>query len=83
MKKIIILSIGISSLLFTSCRENDDILSSEDVTTLKIIQSKRNIRESKTIETNELNTLLQTTESDNLNLNRDAGTLEAIKPPKL
>ena len=43
MKKTVLFSIGVLSVLFVSCRQNDNILSNEDVTTLKIIQKNRNI----------------------------------------
>ena len=42
MKKTVLFSIGVLSVLFVSCRQNDNILSNEDVTTLKIIQKNRN-----------------------------------------
>lgn len=42
MKKILIISSALIGLVITSCRQNDDILSSEDVATLQIIQKHNN-----------------------------------------
>lgn len=45
MKKIILLSVSALSVLFVSCRQNEDILSNEDIQTLNIIQKNRDLRE--------------------------------------
>ena len=45
MKKIILLSVSAVSVLFVSCRQNEDILSNEDIQTLNIIQKNRDLRE--------------------------------------
>lgn len=42
MKNILIISSALIGLVFTSCRQNDDILSSEDAATLEIIQKQNN-----------------------------------------
>lgn len=39
MKKVTVLTLTLS-LVVLSCRQNDDILSTEDINTLKVIQSK-------------------------------------------
>ena len=45
MKKIVLLSVSALSVLFVSCRQNEDILSNEDIQTLNIIQKNRDLRE--------------------------------------
>ena len=45
MKKIILLSVSALSVLFVSCRQNEDILSNEDIKTLNIIKKNRDLRE--------------------------------------
>ena len=45
MKKIILLSVSALSVLFVSCRQNEDIISNEDIQTLNIIQKNRDLRE--------------------------------------
>ena len=47
MKKIILLSVSALSVLFVSCRQNEDILSNEDIKTLNIIKKNRDLRELK------------------------------------
>ena len=45
MKKIILLSVSALSVLFVSCRQNEDILSNDDIQTLNIIKKNRDLRE--------------------------------------
>ena len=45
MKKVVLLSVSALSVLFVSCRQNEDILSNEDIQTLNIIQKNRDLRE--------------------------------------
>lgn len=45
MKKVVLLSVSALSVLFVSCRQNEDILSNDDVQTLNIIQKNRDLRE--------------------------------------
>lgn len=71
MKKTILFSIGVLSILFVSCRQNDNILSNEDVTTLKIIQKNRNIRDTASVKTFNIDTKSSLSEFD-----------DVVKPPK-
>jgi len=71
MKKIVLFSVGVLSVLFVSCRQNDDILSNEDVTTLKIIQKNRNIRDTASVKTFSIDTQSSLSEFD-----------DVVKPPK-
>ena len=57
--------------LFVSCRQNDNILSNEDVTTLKIIQKNRNIRDTTSVKTFSIDTQSSLSEFD-----------DVVKPPK-
>ena len=45
MKKVVLLSVSALSVLFVSCRQNEDILSNEDIKTLNIIKKNRDLRE--------------------------------------
>ncbi len=71
MKKTVLFSIGVLSVLFVSCRQNDNILSNEDVTTLKIIQKNRNIRDTTSVKTFTIETQSSLSEFD-----------DVVKPPK-
>ena len=71
MKKTVLFSIGVLSVLFASCRQNDNILSNEDVTTLKIIQKNRNIRDTTSVKTFTIETQSSLSEFD-----------DVVKPPK-
>ena len=71
MKKTVLFSIGVLSVLFVSCRQNDNILSNEDVTTLKIIQKNRNIRDTASVKTFSIDTQSSLSEFD-----------DVVKPPK-
>lgn len=71
MKKTVLFSIGVLSILFVSCRQNDNILSNEDVTTLKIIQKNRNIRDTASVKTFSIDTQSSLSEFD-----------DVVKPPK-
>ena len=71
MKKTVLFSIGVLSVLFVSCRQNDNILSNEDVTTLKIIQKNRNIRDTASVKTFTIETQSSLSEFD-----------DVVKPPK-
>lgn len=71
MKKTVLFSIGVLSVLFVSCRQNDNILSNEDVTTLKIIQKNRNIRDTTSVKTFSIDTQSSLSEFD-----------DVVKPPK-
>ncbi len=71
MKKIVLLSVSALSVLFVSCRQNDNILSNEDVTTLKIIQKNRNIRDTASVKTFSIDTQSSLSEFD-----------DVVKPPK-
>ena len=71
MKKTVLFSIGVWSVLFVSCRQNDNILSNEDVTTLKIIQKNRNIRDTASVKTFSIDTQSSLSEFD-----------DVVKPPK-
>lgn len=71
MKKTVLFSIGVLSVLFVSCRQNDNILSNEDVTTLKIIQKNRNIRDTTSVKTFAIETQSSLSEFD-----------DVVKPPK-
>jgi len=71
MKKTILLSIGVLSVLFVSCRQNDNILSNEDIKTLKIIQKNRNIRDTASVKTFSIDTQSSLSEFD-----------DVVKPPK-
>lgn len=71
MKKTILFSIGVLSILFVSCRQNEDILSNEDVTTLKIIQKNRNTRDTLSVKTFKIDTLSRLSEFD-----------DVVRPPK-
>ncbi|MEZ7530649.1 hypothetical protein QO190_10200 [Cloacibacterium sp. Arc13] len=71
MKKTVLFSIGVLSVLFVSCRQNDKILSNEDVTTLKIIQKNRNIRDTASVKTFSIDTQSSLSEFD-----------DVVKPPK-
>ena len=71
MKKSVLFSIGVLSVLFVSCRQNDNILSNEDVTTLKIIQKNRNIRDTASVKTFSIDTQSSLSEFD-----------DVVKPPK-
>ena len=71
MKKTVLFSIGVLSVLFVSCRQNDNILSNEDVTTLKIIQKNRNIRDTASVKTVSIDTQSSLSEFD-----------DVVKPPK-
>ena len=81
MKKIILLSVSALSVLFVSCRQNEDILSNEDIQTLNIIQKNRDLRELNN--KNKKDTLLiktQVLRTDSLStvLSFD----EIVKPPR-
>ena len=81
MKKIILLSVSALSVLFVSCRQNEDILSNEDIQTLNIIQKNRDLRELNN--KNKKDTILiktQVLRTDSLStvLSFD----EIVKPPK-
>ena len=71
MKKTVLFSIGVLSVLFVSCRQNDNILSNEDVTTLKIIQKNRNIRDTASVKTFSIDTQSSLSEFD-----------DVVKPPR-
>ena len=71
MKKTVLFSIGVLSVLFVSCRQNDNILSNEDVTTLKIIQKNRNIRDTASVKTFSIDTQSSLSEFD-----------DVVTPPK-
>ena len=71
MKKTVLFSIGVLSVLFVSCRQNDNILSNEDVTTLKIIQKNRNIRDTASVKTFSIDTQSSLSEFD-----------DVVMPPK-
>lgn len=71
MKKTVLFSIGVLSVLFVSCRQNDNILSNEDVTTLNIIQKNRNIRDTAFVKTFSIDTHSSLSEFD-----------DVVKPPK-
>ena len=71
MKKTVLFSIGVLSVLFVSCRQNDNILSNEDVTTLKVIQKNRNIRDTASVKTFSIDTQSSLSEFD-----------DVVKPPK-
>ena len=71
MKKTVLFSIGVLSVLFVSCRQNDNILSNEDVRTLKIIQKNRNIRDTASVKTFSIDTQSSLSEFD-----------DVVKPPK-
>ena len=71
MKKTVLFSIGVLSVLFVSCRQNDNILSNEDVTTLKIIQKNRNIPQTTPAKTFTIETQSSLSEFD-----------DVVKPPK-
>ena len=71
MKKTVLFSIGVLSVLFVSCRQNDNIWSNEDVTTLKIIQKNRNIRDTASVKTFSIDTQSSLSEFD-----------DVVKPPK-
>ena len=45
MKKVVLLSVSALSVLFVSCRQNEDILSNDDIQTLNIIKKNRDLRE--------------------------------------
>ena len=66
MKKTVLFSIGVLSVLFVSCRQNDNILSNEDVTTLKIIQKNRNIRDTTSVKTFTIETQSSLSEFDDV-----------------
>ena len=66
MKKTVLFSIGVLSVLFVSCRQNDNILSNEDVTTLKIIQKNRNIRDTASVKTFSIDTQSSLSEFDDV-----------------
>ena len=81
MKKIVLLSVSALSVLFVSCRQNEDILSNEDIQTLNIIQKNRDLRELNN--KNKKDTLLiktQVLRTDSLStvLSFD----EIVKPPR-
>ena len=71
MKKTVLFSIGVLSVLFVSCRQNDNILSNEDVTTLKIIKKNINIRDTASVKTFSIDTQSSLSEFD-----------DVVKPPK-
>ena len=71
MKKTVLFSFVVLSVLFVSCRQNDNILSNEDVTTLKIIQKNRNIRDTVSVKTFSIDTQSSLSEFD-----------DVVKPPK-
>ncbi len=81
MKKIILLSVSALSVLFVSCRQNEDILSNEDIQTLNIIQKNRDLRElnNKNIkDTISIKTQVLRTDSLSTVLSFD----EIVKPPR-
>ena len=71
MKKTVLFFFFLLSVLFVSCRQNDNILSNEDVTTLKIIQKNRNIRDTASVKTFSIDTQSSLSEFD-----------DVVKPPK-
>ena len=81
MKKIILLSVSALSVLFVSCRQNEDILSNEDIQTLNIIQKNRDLRElnnKNKKDTISIKTQVLRTDSLSTVLSFD----EIVKPPK-
>lgn len=81
MKKIVLLSVSALSVLFVSCRQNEDILSNEDIQTLNIIQKNRDLRElnNKNIkDTISIKTQVLRTDSLSTVLSFD----EIVKPPR-
>lgn len=81
MKKNILLSAGILSLLILSCRQNEDILSNEDIQTLNIIQKNRKLRDfSNTSKKDTINLKTQTLRTDSLS--NFLSVEEIVKPPR-
>lgn len=81
MKKIILLSVSALSVLFVSCRQNEDILSNEDIQTLNIIQKNRDLRElnnKNKKDTISIKTQVLRTDSLSIVLSFD----EIVKPPR-
>ena len=83
MKKIILLSVSALSVLFVSCRQNEDILSNDDIQTLNIIKKNRDLRELNNKNKNKKDTIsiktqLLRTDSLSTVLSFD----EIVKPPR-
>ena len=83
MKKIVLLSVSALSVLFVSCRQNEDILSNEDIKTLNIIKKNRDLRELNNKNKNKKDTIsiktqLLRTDSLSTVLSFD----EIVKPPR-
>lgn len=83
MKKVVLLSVSVLSVLFVSCRQNEDILSNDDIQTLNIIKKNRDLRELNNKNKNKKDTIsiktqLLRTDSLSTVLSFD----EIVKPPR-
>ncbi len=83
MKKVVLLSVSALSVLFVSCRQNEDILSNDDIQTLNIIKKNRDLRELNNKNKNKKDTIsiktqLLRTDSLSTVLSFD----EIVKPPR-
>ena len=84
MKKTVLFSIGVLSVLFVSCRQQEDVsLSQEDLVNIKLIQKNRNYRKINNITNIKTDTVYRTQ-----TLDMGTGELDVIsevdpnKPPK-
>ena len=83
MKKLVFFSLSFV-LFFISCRQEDELLSNEDATNLKIIQQSRSLRQKNDLIKNIKNdTILSTTRTVEMTLEEMAveGTDGQIIPP--
>ena len=83
MKKVVLLSVSVLSVLFVSCRQNEDILSNDDIQTLNIVKKNRDLRELNNKNKNKKDTIsiktqLLRTDSLSTVLSFD----EIVKPPR-
>ncbi len=83
MKKVVLLSVSALSVLFVSCRQNEDILSNEDIKTLNIIKKNRDLRELNNKNKNKKDTIsIKTQLLRNDSLSTVLSFDEIVKPPR-